>query len=112
MTTTLDQLPETVRKYLELREGPEPTRVVELFADDAVVSDEGRIHGGHAEIRSWIEETNAEYEYTTTFLGAREHEGMIGTTFRLTGNFPGGVVDLEYQFRLDDHGRIAHLYFA
>lgn len=111
-STDFAELPPTVRRYLEMRESAEPSQVVELFAPDAVVSDEGRTHHGRDEIRAWIEETNAAYEYTTEFLGARETDGTIGVSFRLTGDFPGGVVELEYQFRMDDEGRIAHLFFA
>jgi len=109
---SLAELPSTVQRYLELREGADAASVADLFAEDAVVSDEGRTYTGRDQIRAWIDDTNASYEYTTEFLGARETEGMTAVSFRLTGNFPGGVVDLEYQFRLDGEGLIAHLYFA
>ena len=111
-TLTIDQLPPTIRRYLEIRESGESHRVAELFADDAEVSDEGRVHRGRDEIRAWIDETNAAYRYSKVFTGAREHEGTFGTSFRLTGDFPGGVVDLDYQFRLSDDGRISRLSFA
>ena len=109
---SLTELPPTVQRYLTFREGAEAASVADLFAERAVVSDEGRTYTGREQIRAWIDDTNASYEYTKEFLGAREGEGMTAVSFRLTGNFPGGVVDLEYQFRLDDEGRIEHLYFA
>ena len=109
---SLAELPPAVQRYLALREGAEAASAADLFAEHAVVSDEGRTHTGREQIRAWIDDTNASYEYTKEFLGAREAEGMTAVLFRLTGDFPGGEVDLEYQFRLDDAGRIAHLYFA
>ena len=109
---SLAELPPTVQRYLALREEAEASSVAELFSERAVVSDEGRTYTGREQIRAWIDDTNASYDYTTEFLGAREAEGMTAVSFRLTGTFPGGVVDLEYQFRLDGEGRIEHLYFA
>ena len=111
-TLSVNELPATVQRYLELSEGEKSLQAADLFADDAVVSDEGRLHHGRDEIRAWMAEANAAYAYTSTFLGARESDGTIGVTFHLVGDFPGGVVDLEYQFQLDDEARIKPLHFA
>jgi hypothetical protein len=44
--------------------------IVALFADDAVVLDEGQTRRGTAEIRGWQEGTASRYQYTTQLLGA------------------------------------------
>jgi len=114
MSTTLSitQLPSVVRRYLELQESADAIQAADLFAEDASVSDEGRTYHGREEIRAWIAASKAAYEYSMEFLGARETDELVGISFRLTGNFPGGTVDLEYQFQIDSNGQITHLYFA
>ncbi|WP_125131270.1 nuclear transport factor 2 family protein [Microbacterium sp. 10M-3C3] len=105
------ELPEAARAFVDGWQGRDADKVAALFADDAVVSDEGRTHRGAAEIRGWIDGSINLFTTTLTFLGAREVEDMVGASYRLEGDFPGGVVDLEYQFRLDADGRIRQLDF-
>ena len=107
-----DELPAAVHGFVDGWQGRDGEKVVALFADNAVVSDEGKTHRGIAEIRGWVDESINLFTTTLTFLGAREVEGMVGSSYRLEGDFPGGVVDLEYQFHLDDDGKIAKLDFA
>lgn len=52
------------------------------------------------------------YTYTTTPLGQRSGDGGRWMVLvRLEGNFPGGVVDLRYQFVVDGD-RIGDLVIA
>ncbi|MFE7845470.1 nuclear transport factor 2 family protein [Microbacterium sp. NPDC057407] len=108
----IDELPAAVDGFVEGWQGRDPQKVASLFAANAKVSDEGRTHDGIDEIRAWIDETIGLYTTTLTFLRAREVDGMVGSSYRLEGDFPGGVVELEYQFTLDDEGRIVQLDFA
>jgi hypothetical protein len=109
---TNDELPAAVHGFVDGWQGREPDKVVALFADDAVVRDEGKTHRGVDEIRGWVDGSINLFTTTLTFLGAREVDGMVGSSYRLEGDFPGGVVELEYQFTLDDDGKIAQLDFA
>lgn len=113
MDKTLDKidLPGAAQGFVDGWQGRDADKVAALFADDAVVSDEGRTHRGIAEIRRWIDESIDLFTTTLTFRGAREVGDMVGASYRLEGDFPGGVVDLEYQFRLDEQGRIRRLDF-
>ena len=114
MSKTLanEELPPAVHGFVDGWQGREAEKVEALFADDAVASDQGETFRGRDEIRAWINDSINLFETTLTFLRAREVDGMVGATYRLEGNFPGGVVDLEYQFRLDAEGRITQLDFA
>lgn len=114
MSKTLknDELPAAVHGFVDGWQGREAGKVEALFADDAVVSDQGETHRGLAEIRTWITESIDLFTTTLTFLGAREVDGMVGASYRLEGDFPGGVAELEYQFHLDDDGKIVQLDFA
>ena len=106
------ELPEVIIKYLALRESSAAADAADLFAADAVVEDEGRTCKGRDEIREWIRETETKYEYTVTFLDAKVDSQKYVVTNRLQGNFPGSVVELEYQFRLSSKGEIQQLVFA
>lgn len=106
------ELPAAVHGFVDGWQAREADKVEALFADDAVVSDEGRTHRGRDEIRTWIDESINLFTTTLTFLRAREVDGAVGASYRLEGDFPGGLVELEYRFRLDADGRIVQLDFV
>lgn len=114
MSTELknDQLPAAAHGFVDGWQSRDAAKVEALFIEDAMVNDEGHTHRGLDEIRSWIQKTIDLFSTTLTFRGGREVDGMVGASYRLEGDFPGGVVDLEYQFHLDEEGRIARLDFA
>ena len=51
---------------------------------------------------------SAKYSYTSEPFGMEQQDGRIIVTSRLTGNFPGGPLDLLLAFRLE-RGKIAAL---
>ena len=106
------ELPAAVHGFVDGWQGGDAEKVEALFAENAVVTDEGRTHRGRDEINAWIDSTIDLFSTTLTFLGGREVDGMVGASYRLEGDFPGGSVELEYQFQLDDEGRIVRLDFA
>ena len=76
--------------------------LVTLFADDAIVIDEGKTRRGTKEIRAWRENVASLYEYTTDLVGVEAaDEGEYVARVHLEGNFPGGTVDLHYRFTVD-----------
>ena len=106
--TTIDALPRSVRDHLSPT-GPEDLSV---FTPDATVIDDGHTHTGHAAIQAWLDTTAAEFTYTATPLSAVEHDPTHVTVVqRVEGDFPGGRVDLRYDFTLRD-GLIEHLVIA
>ncbi|MFD1715564.1 nuclear transport factor 2 family protein [Amnibacterium flavum] len=107
-----DELPAAVHGFVEGWQGGDADNVHALFAEAAVASDQGETFRGPDEIRRWIDGSIHLFTTSLTFLGAREVDGMVGASYRLEGNFPGGVAELEYQFRLNDEGRIVELDFA
>jgi len=107
-----DELPAAVHGFVDGWQAREADKVEALFAENAVVSDEGHTHHGRDEIRTWIGNTINLFSTTLMFLGGREVDGMVGASYRLEGDFPGRVVELEYQFHLNDDGQIVQLDFA
>lgn len=99
-----DELPPPIRTYLTSHAHGETAEALAVFADDAVVTDEGRDHRGRADIAAWLSSSAGEYTYTTEFSGAT----MLGDTSadviqHLEGDFPGGVADLHFRFTIDDN---------
>ena len=85
--------------------------VAQCFADDAVVIDERREHRGRTAIAQWKAETSAKFRYTVDQLGAQVSGNQTTVTGRVTGDFPGSPVDLQYRFSLEGD-KIARLEIA
>jgi len=108
----IDELPAAAQGFADGWQAGEADKVEALFAEDAIAVDQGETFQGKKEIRRWIDESIHLFTTTLTFLGARENEEMVGASYRLEGDFPGGVAELEYQFHLNEEGKIAKLDFA
>jgi hypothetical protein len=75
--------------------------VAACFTADAIVKDEGRSYRGVAAIKGWKEETSARFHYTLEPLSLEQKDGVSIVTCHLIGDFPGGVADLRFCFRLE-----------
>ena len=63
--------------------------------------DEGKTIEGLAAIKQWKAETKRKYQHTVEPLALVQKDGRIIVTNRLTGNFPGSPIELEFVFTLD-----------
>lgn len=101
-------LPAVAREYFTAANALNSDRTVALFADEAVVTDEGqRIHGREA-IHEWVVRTMREFAVTATPERADVQDGVIAVTALVTGRFPGSPTRLTFRFTLADD-RIAGL---
>jgi hypothetical protein len=64
------------------------------------VRDEGRDIRGRAAIRDWAEVTRQKYRFHAEPLSVQHAGEQTTVTARLTGDFPGGPVNLRYRFKL------------
>jgi hypothetical protein len=103
------EIPSVITVYQAAHDGHDVDAAVATFAEDAVVHDEDQDWEGVEQIRQWLVKTSTEYTFTRTLLSV-EPSGTNTWQLRnrLEGNFPGGVVDLRYEFTLDGE-RIARL---
>ncbi len=103
-------LPEPIAAYFDAdqRDGD---AVAHCFTERAVVEDEGRSHSGRAAIKAWKTAASRKYSYSSEPFAQEQREGRTIVKARLTGNFPGSPVDLQFAFRLE-RGKIAHLEIA
>jgi SnoaL-like domain len=94
-------LPDVILRYFERDTDRDIDSIVNLFADDATVIDEGEERHGTAEIRAWQTGAASKYTYTTEITSAEALDpDRYLVTGRLTGNFPGGTADLKWDFTI------------
>ena len=104
-------LPQPVAAYFTADKSSDGEAVSQCFTKSAVVKDEGHTHTGQAAIKQWKDDVSVKYQYTCEPLACDEKDGKIIITSRLTGNFPGSPVNLQFCFELDGD-RIASLEVA
>jgi ketosteroid isomerase-like protein len=93
------ELPEVVSRYQHAHDRHDTDAAISAFAPDARVVDDGLEYRGAAEIREWLNHAAKEYTFTRTLVDAQATGADTWIVLNhLEGNFPGGVVDLRYQF--------------
>jgi hypothetical protein len=97
----IPNLPTPIAIYIEDENRGDVEAMAQCFAEDAVVRDEGKaIEGLHA-IKEWKAETKKKYQHTIEPLSSAQKDDRTIVTNRLTGNFPGSPIELEFVFTLD-----------
>ena len=92
-------MPAVIKRYFDLDADRDVDTIIALFTEDAVVVDEGETRHGTTEIRAWQTGAASAYTYTTELIGAEALTAdRYVVTGRLTGNFPGGTVVLNFDF--------------
>ena len=94
-------LPTSIAIYIAAENRGDTEALAECFADDAVVRDEGQTIEGLAAIKQWKAETKKKYQHAIAPLASVQKDGKTIVTNRLTGNFPGSPIELEFAFTLD-----------
>jgi SnoaL-like domain len=95
-------LPPPIDLYLKIENAGDVEALSECFASNATVRDEGHTYQGLAAIRAWKAETKKKYNHTVAPLEVAHRDGKTVLKARLTGNFPGSPVTLEFSFALED----------
>lgn len=97
---------EMIDRYFVLAVADDRAAYLAQFADDAVVTDEGRTHVGAEAIAAWRGEvppvTYDVRNVEPTATGRRAHT-------EIAGDFPGSPVLLRFDFAFDTDGRITRL---
>ena len=96
-----DRLATPIAIYIAAENRGDTDAMAECFAEDAVVRDEGRTIKGLAAIKRWKAETKRKYQHTVEPLASVQEGDKTIVTNRLTGNFPGSPIELQFIFTLD-----------
>ena len=100
--SSVGRAPNPVKRYFEADAERNIDAIVDLFAGDATVIDEGQTRRGIDEIREWQTGPASQYEYRVTITGEeRLADDRYRVVARLDGNFPGGIASLNFDFGLD-----------
>jgi len=101
-------LPPAIDLYVKAENAGDVESLAKCFAPDAIVHDEGHTYEGLAAIKAWKADTKKKYNHTVEPLEVAHRDGKTVLKVKLTGNFPGSPVTLEFSFVLE-HGKIASL---
>lgn len=97
----INNLPSPIALYIAAENSGDVNLLDQCFAENAVVRDEDKTIEGLAAIKKWKAETKKKYQHTVEPLKFVEKDGKTIVTNRLTGNFPGSPIDLEFVFTLE-----------
>jgi len=101
-------LPAPIATYIGAANRGETEALAQCFAESAVVQDEGKTIQGLDAIKKWMVETKQKYQHTIEPLASTQKDGKTIVINRLTGNFPGSPIELEFVFTLE-HDKVAVL---
>ena len=95
------RLPPAIDLYVKAENSGHVELLSESFAPNATVRDEGRTYKGLAAIKEWKAGTKKKYDHTVAPLEVALRDGRTILKARLSGNFPGSPVTLEFSFVLE-----------
>ena len=101
-------LPSPIRAHFDADKSNDGEALVQAFAPDAVVGDEGHSHAGRHAIGAWWRDVKTKYQHVIEPLEISETDGVAKVCAKVTGQFPGSPVLRTFAFRLKD-GQIAGL---
>ena len=107
-TNLLPSLPESIAQYLACANRFDAAGAISWFTSDAIVRDEQKDHVGLPAIERWIAESSASAQPQAAPTQVEVRGASVQMTGRVTGNFPGSPLDLDYTFLLQD-GKISRL---
>ncbi len=103
------ELPKSIATYIAAENSGDPEALAACFAETAVVRDEQQTIEGLAAIKRWKVETSKKYRHVMEPLALTRKGDNVVVTNRLTGDFPGSPIELQFVFRLDPGDKIASL---
>lgn len=102
-TFAWDELPEIVSLYLRAHVTQDYAIAVTHLAEDVTVLDDGHVLHGRVETLAVFDKSANDFEVETTLLSvSRPADDVWEVGTHLSGNFPGGEVDLRMLFTLVD----------
>jgi hypothetical protein len=102
------QVPKVIDTYIASENADDMEALAACFTADAIVRDERRAIEGLAAIKEWKVESKRKYQHTVELIDATEKGGKTVVTAKVSGNFSGSPLNLQYVFGLDG-GKIASL---
>ncbi|CAN5709693.1 nuclear transport factor 2 family protein [soil metagenome] len=96
-------LPTPIADYVRANAQLDVVGMLEPFADDAVVHDNGVVHQGLAEVRRLLEEAVIPAKAIFTPDTVRHENGQVVVEGPGHGDFPGSPIRFTYRFTLENN---------
>jgi SnoaL-like protein len=96
----IENLPKPIAVYVSAENSGDTNLFDQCFTENATVRDEDQTYKGSAAIKKWKAETKTKYQHTLDPLQIVEEDGKFVVTNRLTGNFPGSPIELDFVFTI------------
>ena len=93
-------LPSPIARYFEAQQSRDVEAQTRCFTEDAYVRDEGRDYQGADAISAWKKDAQEKYTYDCEPLDAKRAGNIVTVNVRLTGTFPGSLVEVDHTFTL------------
>src|SRR5207253_7328771 len=97
----IDNLLKPIALYIAAENSGDIEALAECFTQNAMVRHENQTIEGLDAIKKWKAETKKKYQHTIEPLACTQEDDKTIVTNRLTGNFPGSPIELEFVFTLD-----------
>jgi hypothetical protein len=94
-------LPEPIEIFMSSENTHDTDALAKCFVPDATVRDEGQTLNGLTAIKAWRRETAKKYQHTVEPVAAATRDGKTVVSTKLTGNFPGSPIMLDFVFTLE-----------
>ncbi|KAA0574721.1 nuclear transport factor 2 family protein [Azospirillum sp. Sh1] len=101
-------LPSPVLAYIDADGRNDGVALIDAFAPDAAVKDEGRTHVGQKAIGAWWRAAKAKYQHVIEPLESTKDGRTTRVLVNVTGQFTGSPARMVFAFRVED-SRIAGL---
>lgn len=95
-------IPTLLKTYFAASNNEEVEKQVECFKENASVIDENETYLGATEIKKWIINSHTKYKFNSKIIDVKDSGQNITVTATVSGNFPGSLVNLKYDFIILD----------
>lgn len=102
------QLPKPIEIFMASENTRDAEALADCFTPTATVKDEGQTVKGLKAIQAWMLETTKKYQHNVEPVAAAARDGKTIVSTKLTGNFLGSPITLDFVFTLEG-GKIAAL---
>ena len=93
-------LPRPIEVFMSSENTHDTEALADCFAPDAVVKDEGQTLQGLKAIKAWRRETAKKYRHRLEPVATAARDGKTVVSTKLTGDFPGSPVTVDFVFTL------------
>lgn len=99
----IQDLPKPIADYIEANARLDVDAMLQAFAADAVVKDDGGRHEGRQALRTWIQEATIASRAIFTPDTLRRQDGQVVVEGPTTGDFKGSPLRFIFRFTLENN---------